>query len=149
MAKREFDFITLEYPGMERKTVRAKRTSVNHKAKKKSAKVEETADLTVKPKRRKTVKAVKPKNFKVVSSKPRKTKKTKPRKTKTVHTVRPIGQTPIEREFDEYIDEPYSTHDNCNHSHHMHCIRCGLQQFAIGMVTGLAMALIIAKIAFA
>lgn len=34
----------------------------------------------------------------------------------------------------------------CEHDHHMNCIKCGLMQFSIGMVTGLVSALILIRL---
>ena len=61
------------------------------------------------------------------------------------------ARAPIERRADyisDYHRSPFSEDYLCQHEHHMNCVRCGLLQFLIGLVTGMTMALVIARLIF-
>ncbi|MFQ5620467.1 MAG: hypothetical protein ACE5FT_01330 [Candidatus Nanoarchaeia archaeon] len=134
MGKKEFDFIVRPFSVKNKKSSR-----------KKAPKRAKTAKRAKKVKR--APKARAPKHAKKPALKWAKNTKLPKRIKKKIKVSKTPLKHPIERRFDMYSEDIYEPF-GCRHSHHMNCIRCGLMQFAIGMVTGLAMALLIAKVAF-
>ncbi len=131
----DFDFLTVEYPRRLRVTKRVLAEPITRK-KKHHPKKHST--------HKKHVKRI------VRYSQQRAEYFTETAPQQKVKVRKPKARHAIERRAD-ILSESFPAsfeYDDCVHEHHMNCIRCGLVQFMIGFVTGLTMALLMARILF-
>ena len=138
--KKDFDFLVVEPVVRVKKTKRTKRVSVTMKEMRKSSlrnPVRSTRTSKKTHKKRTAAAGMRP-SQRMGRKASRKAMRGKQ------------AQRPIERRYDYYSERCPSPLESemCAHEHHMNCIRCGLIQFLIGLVTGVTMALAIARIVF-